>query len=325
MTPLTPSGNALLHELDSAAALMRRQGLAISGTAITKHMEWLNKTWAGLAEAINLDLPATEDERDDFVYFFRSEHEGGQPAIKIGHSLDPMNRRDALQTGASNDLELLHVTLGGEQTEHEWQERFAHLRIAGGGEEWFAAGRDLLESIDEDRRANPDLTERLTAVTERRLERERALRILHSEGHNAPYHPVLVRLAEATYPWRTATRHSRHFVLPYEDEPHTAYLTFGELLPLTNDPEGKHLRHLYKKAPSRIYTDMVPEGEPYNVRLDQLIRIRAADFDQARDQQFHWTIPDMIAKHVREGFGRTLVHHELLEWWREQFELDAER
>ena len=324
MKSITPSGNALSHELDSAAALMRRQGLVVSDTSITKHVEWLSKTWPGFADALNMDLPI-EDERDDFVYFFQSGNDEEQPELKIGHSLDPLNRQAALQTGTSEEFELLHVTTGGEQAEQEWHERFAHLRIDGGGEEWFTAGQDLLDAIEQDRQANPDRTRDLVRIAEERLERERALRILRSEGHQAPYHPVLVRLATATSSWRAATGRSRYFLLPSEDFHHAGYPVFGEILSLANDPEGRHLRFLYNKTPSMIYTDVEPEGETYNIPLEHLIRIRQADFDLARDQQFEWTIPDMIAHHVREGLGRTLVHHKLLEWWRELFEHKAER
>ena len=43
------------------------------------------------------------------------------------------------------------------------------------------------------------------------------------------------------------------------------------------------------------------------------------------EQDFDYTIPDLIADHMRDGLDHSLVHHKLLEWWRKGFAFDPER
>jgi hypothetical protein len=325
LTARTPSGQGRAQEVDSAAAVLRREGLAIADPIVRRGMRWFGENWtvvnrddSGLG---NTPIPPEPEQREEFVYFFIVKSRG---EIKIGQSSDPDERRRKLQTGSAEKIETLHVTRGGKKVEEQWHRRFAHLRT-GAGREWFKADPELLDAIEQDRQQHPQDTEQLIRIAEERREREDAQRLLREEGHKGPYHPVQMRVATATCRWRSATRNSRHFVLPFKDHEHIAVLAFGELRPLTNDPEAELLRRHAKKVPAWTHTAMNPEGELYNVPLEHLTHIRKADFERAAAEQFDCTIPDMIAEHVREGLAPTLDHHKLLEWWREGFAFDPKQ
>jgi hypothetical protein len=65
------------------------------------------------------------------VYFVRDDTNG---RIKIGTSLNPLDRLRELQTGSSFRLRLMAMTGGGRKSERHLHETFADRRIAG---EWF--------------------------------------------------------------------------------------------------------------------------------------------------------------------------------------------
>jgi hypothetical protein len=326
LTSASPSGLGLLHELDVAAQAVRRHGdLVVADDSIKGDMKWYRENWTLVPEegAPASAQPSGEDpEADDFAYFFITRD---RAKIKIGHSVDPVDRRGDLQAGTPEELAILHVTKGGKKVEKQWQRRFAHLHT-GAGEEWFRADRKLLDAIEQDRRKNPKETQRILRVAEERRERERAWRVLREAGYQGPYRPAQMRVAAATCRWRSMNRRARHFVLPWKDREHQAVLAFGEFLPPNkDDPAERELRIRSGKVPAWTRTVIFPEGERCNVPLEHLSLIRDADFEQAAAKAFDWTIPDVIAYQLRDGVGRTLVHHKLLEWWRKGFEFDPER
>jgi len=327
LTSASPSGLGLLHELDIAAQAVRRRGdLVVVADSIKGDWKWMRENWTVIPEkdaSPSARSPGEPSESDDFAYFFTTED---RTRIKIGHSVDPVDRRGDLQAGTPDELEILHVTKGGKRVEKQWQRRFAHLHT-GAGEEWFRADRELLDAIEKDRQKNPKEAKRMLRVGKERRERERARRLLRAAGYEGPYHPAQIRVAAATDRWRSMTRRARHFVLPWKDpQEHVAVLAFGEFLPPSkDDPAEEQLRTRAGKVPAWTHTVSYPAGERCNVPLEHLSLIRDADFEHAAAKAFDWTIPDLIAYQLRDGIGRTLVHHKLLEWWRQGFEFDPER
>jgi hypothetical protein len=76
-----------------------------------------------------------------WVYFIECK---GANAIKIGHSIDPKCRLEALQAGCPLKLSMVVRTCGGIQEEYDVHRRFRHLRIHG---EWFRAEPELVDFI----------------------------------------------------------------------------------------------------------------------------------------------------------------------------------
>ena len=215
-------------------------------------------------------------------------------------------------------MELLHARAGDRAAERAWHVRFAHLRIDGG--EWFRAGSELLAAIEQDRREADAADERLQQIRKRRRGRESAHRILRERGLKGPFSPAQLRIAADTHRWLRAVRGTRHFVLPWLASDDVAMLTFGTLLaPDLTDPAERQLRDLNKQA-AHGHTFVAPDGELFHAPLDELTFIRPADFERAAAQGFDYAIPDLIADQLRDGFGRTLAHHDLLDWWRRAFE-----
>lgn len=76
------------------------------------------------------------------VYFI-----GTGQTVKIGYSTQPIDHRlRNLQCGNPENLKVLLVIPGTQQTEQELHKRFSPLRIRGKGE-WFRAEGELLEFI----------------------------------------------------------------------------------------------------------------------------------------------------------------------------------
>lgn len=148
LTAASLSGHGRLHELDATADALRRRRPVVTDKAIKDHQAWYREYWTGF-DAPTV-IPSDDQEADDFVYFLTRED---RTAIKFGHSVDPIDRRSDLQTGGPEELEILHVTSGGEPVEEEWKRRFAHLRT-GAGEEWFRAEQELLDAIEHDRQGS---------------------------------------------------------------------------------------------------------------------------------------------------------------------------
>lgn len=194
LTARTPSGQGRAHELDSAAAVLRREGLAVADPIVRRDMRWFGENWtvlnrddSGLSDTA---VPPEPEQRDEFVYFFIVKSRG---EIKIGQSSDPAERRRNLQTGSSEEIEILHVTRGGRKVEGDWHKRFARLRT-GAGREWFNADPALLDAIEQDRQRHPQDTEQLIRITEERRERKDAQRLLRGRRAASP----LVRAGRQT-------------------------------------------------------------------------------------------------------------------------------
>jgi len=66
-------------------------------------------------------------------------------AIKIGSSIRPQKRVEAIQTGSPRTIELLAIVPQSVADEFTTHQKFAHLRSRG---EWFRAEPDLLDYIE---------------------------------------------------------------------------------------------------------------------------------------------------------------------------------
>ena len=107
----------------------------------------------------------------DLAYLHR---EGNTDVYKIGHSIDPRERRGALQTGNSSQLTLILAVAGGyplEQFLHRW---FRDRRTGDGGIEFFSFPEGMPEARQlflaasdryrEIRQANPGLKGSMLAL-----------------------------------------------------------------------------------------------------------------------------------------------------------------
>lgn len=79
------------------------------------------------------------------IYFIAAK---GTNKVKIGYtSGDPTNRLKSLQTGSSEPLEIIAAIPGTMADEKSLHAQFDHLRIPGGGQEWFRRDPALEASI----------------------------------------------------------------------------------------------------------------------------------------------------------------------------------
>ena len=340
---ITPSGRGLTHELDASAAILRRQGLVSGADILQRQIESLPQELPLIAHDqdivdIILGVPPVSTEtiplttfipprptkaRQGFVYFaFSTERE----AIKIGWSSDPINRLGNLQTGSPDQMELLHVKPGTLDDERDWHQRFAHLRL---DREWFKAEGHLLEAIERDQQGNPIPADDLHRIREERNARRYAHQILREADYKAPFAEAQIRVAMATQNWISASRGSLHFILPWTDPEGVGTCVFGALEPDPSPLAGResmgrdHVLRDHPKALGQVHSNRVPDGELREVPLDELTYMREEDFERAAAKAFDYTIPDLIADQVRDGFGRTLFHHDLLEWWRQRLEVGS--
>jgi hypothetical protein len=81
------------------------------------------------------------------VYFIQSGLHG---PIKIGYTVDVVDRLADLQIGSPTLLRLIATTPGGFAVERQWHQRFADERLLG---EWFAPSDRLLATIKEGARS----------------------------------------------------------------------------------------------------------------------------------------------------------------------------
>lgn len=75
------------------------------------------------------EKPWRRRARKSYIYFIRAGD-----MVKIGVSVDPSKRFEALQTGCPIKCELVHIEYGGIEREAHHHQRFAELREHG---EWF--------------------------------------------------------------------------------------------------------------------------------------------------------------------------------------------
>src|SRR5271157_1874988 len=90
-------------------------------------------------------------DRPDYVYVLREE-DGDPSLIKIGHSVDPINRPDGYKAGNHRRLVVLFAILGGQELEAELHIRFNEYRIGTGGDEWFKLAPDIIDYLKEQMR-----------------------------------------------------------------------------------------------------------------------------------------------------------------------------
>lgn len=78
------------------------------------------------------------------IYFIQEDNERG--LIKIGHTKSPIDRRlESLQTGSPDELKVIGVIEGNQQTENQIHMQFKHAQYR---IEWFYPEPDLLAFID---------------------------------------------------------------------------------------------------------------------------------------------------------------------------------
>ena|ERR1700676_2294675 len=84
--------------------------------------------------------------KPDYVYVLREE--GGDPSlVKIGHSIDPINRPKGYKAGNYRRLTVVYTILGGQELEAEIHGRFPMCRIGDGGDEWFKLTPELVDFL----------------------------------------------------------------------------------------------------------------------------------------------------------------------------------
>ena len=87
-----------------------------------------------------LSVEAVEDrESKTFVYFMKAGDR-----VKIGFSVNPRKRAEALQTGVAETIEILCTIPGGARVEKHFHARFKDERI---GREWFSYSGTLREFL----------------------------------------------------------------------------------------------------------------------------------------------------------------------------------
>jgi hypothetical protein len=84
--------------------------------------------------------------KDDFVYIL-IEEDGDPSLVKIGHSVDPVNRLSGYKAGNHRRLRILATLIGGQPLEAEIHDRFPELRVGNGGDEWFKLSPDLVSFL----------------------------------------------------------------------------------------------------------------------------------------------------------------------------------
>lgn len=65
--------------------------------------------------------------------------------VKIGHSLDPVNRLSGYKAGNYRRLNILFTMIGGQPLEAEIHFRFAEYRVGNGGDEWYKLSPDMVD------------------------------------------------------------------------------------------------------------------------------------------------------------------------------------
>lgn len=110
--------------------------LSLQDAKIRQHKDLLEKIYGEWRP-----LP-TRDPTEGFVYFVADKQRG---VVKIGFSVEPMDRMATLQIGSPNKLEMLAAVKGTIQTERQFHRRFAQHRVNG---EWFRLTGDLATFVE---------------------------------------------------------------------------------------------------------------------------------------------------------------------------------
>lgn len=131
--------------LDETADLLDRMNVTKGDGLLGKIIEAINWSLIGRAaeDATNKKSPeASEEPAKSWVYFIESKETG---LIKIGRSISPDKRFNAIRTMSPDELNLLGTIPEEMVTEAELHKKFSHLRKHG---EWFEGAGELHSFID---------------------------------------------------------------------------------------------------------------------------------------------------------------------------------
>lgn len=131
--------------LDETADLLDRMNVTKGDGLLGKIIDAINWSLIGRAaeDATNNKSPETPEEpAKSWVYFIESKEAG---LIKIGRSINPDKRFNAIRTMSPDELVLLGSIPEKVMTESELHKKFSHLRKHG---EWFEGDDELWSFID---------------------------------------------------------------------------------------------------------------------------------------------------------------------------------
>lgn len=87
-------------------------------------------------------MPARQRNLNGFIYFVRLGDK-----VKIGFSVNVKDRLESLQAGSPEDLELLRIVQGDEESEYRYHKAFAEHRYK---REWFWLRGELAAWLEVD-------------------------------------------------------------------------------------------------------------------------------------------------------------------------------
>lgn len=131
--------------LEEANRMLDNLNVEQSDGLLNRIIEAINWNVIGQAaeEAANRKKPTPPEEpAKSWVYFIESKETG---LIKIGKSISPGKRFNAIRTMSPDELVLLGAMPEDVVTEHELHKKFSHLRKHG---EWFEGAGELHNFID---------------------------------------------------------------------------------------------------------------------------------------------------------------------------------
>lgn len=132
--------------LEDAIRMLDNLNVEQSDGLLNRIIEAINWNVIGQAaeDAVNRKKATPPEEpAKSWVYFIESKETG---LIKIGKSISPDKRFNAIRTMSPDELVLLGAMPEDVVTEHELHKKFSHLRKHG---EWFEGAGELHNFIDE--------------------------------------------------------------------------------------------------------------------------------------------------------------------------------
>lgn len=132
--------------LDETISLLDRMDVEKGNGLLEQIIESINWNLIGRVaeDAAKREKPTESKEpARSWVYFIESKETG---LIKIGKSISPDKRFNAIRTMSPDELVLLGAMPEDVVTEHELHKKFSHLRKHG---EWFEGAGELHNFIDE--------------------------------------------------------------------------------------------------------------------------------------------------------------------------------
>ena len=86
--------------------------------------------------------------KPDYVYVV-VEESGDPSLVKIGHSINPVDRIGGYKAGNHRRLIVIFTLLGGQQLETDIHETFADSRVGNGGDEWYKITPQMIEFFND--------------------------------------------------------------------------------------------------------------------------------------------------------------------------------